>query len=369
MLAAVVLVLGLVAYTNSALHRRGQSYENVSALLGELDGLLHEESVLQWKTLADRNAPVKVARAVGTMRSRERTILDSLNPALPRSAVAQLQQQVTAYHEVLDQELQLLSIGKTSEARVIEQQRTDPLFQQLSSTVGAENHDLQATARNARTIADIVLFAAMFIAALAIGWLLYRFERAHIAAVRAGRELVAQQQIALEQAAATEALVRHQAMHDHLTGLPNRASFAEHLAASNGPLTTLLIDLDGFKQVNDTLGHSAGDALLVEVAARLRECVRETDAAARLGGDEFAVVLHGAAEDTAVRTAERILACLSRPYDIAGSTAHISASIGIAIGDAVCPTDQLLADADAAMYHSKRTGKASYTLHRPVLRS
>ncbi len=319
-LAGVVLVLGLVAYTNSALHRRGQSYEFASALLGELDSLLHEESVLQWKTLADRNAPVKVARAVGTLRNRERTILDSLSPELSRAAVAHLQQQVSAYHQVLDEELQLLSVGKTAEARVLEQQQTDPLFQQLSSAVGDENQFLQESARDARTIADSVLFAAMILAALAIGWLLYRFERAHLAAIRTGRELVAQQQIALEQAAAAEVLVRHQAMHDHLTGLPNRAMFAEHLATSAGLLTTLLIDLDGFKQVNDTLGHSAGDALLVEVGTRLRECVRETDVAARLGGDEFAVILPGTAQDTAVRTAERILVRLSQPYDLAGAS-------------------------------------------------
>ncbi|MET0521394.1 MAG: EAL domain-containing protein, partial [Jiangellaceae bacterium] len=128
-------------------------------------------------------------------------------------------------------------------------------------------------------------------------------------------------------------------------------------------------DLDGFKLVNDSLGHAAGDAVLAEVGARLRACVRNSDIVARLGGDEFAVLL--ADFETlheVIAVAERVLDQISRPFDLTGQDVFIGASVGIAVSDPTSPdADALVRDADLAMYHAKRTGKGRYEVFRPEM--
>ncbi|GEM_PF-2819894 len=158
----------------------------------------------------------------------------------------------------------------------------------------------------------------------------------------------------------------HQAFHDSLTGLPNRAEFDQRLrrrterrtAAGTG-LAVLFIDLDGFKAVNDRLGHEAGDILLEEVAFRIRRTVRPGDTVARLGGDEFVVLLERVEEEGAARAAaRRILRALDRPVRLGRHEVSISASIGIAFrASAPADPEDLVRRADRAMYEAKRTGK------------
>jgi diguanylate cyclase (GGDEF)-like protein len=161
--------------------------------------------------------------------------------------------------------------------------------------------------------------------------------------------------------------LRHQALHDALTGLPNRVlalDRAEQMLArsrrSNTPVAALYVDIDGFKHVNDTFGHAAGDELLRIVAQRLRSVVREGDTAARLGGDEFVILLEGATLDAGAElVAERLLEVLSLPYDLrdmGGRELCLSASIGIADGFRAT-AEALLAEADVAMYEAKSSGK------------
>jgi diguanylate cyclase (GGDEF)-like protein len=163
-------------------------------------------------------------------------------------------------------------------------------------------------------------------------------------------------------------LLRHQASHDPLTQLPNRALFTERAEAAGAAqdrtqqTAILLIDLDDFKSVNDTLGHHVGDALLVGVADRLRNCVRPCDTIARLGGDEFAILLPLASEREATALAERVMAALTTPINAAGHTLTAQASIGLA-QDASNDPDELLRSADLAMYAAKRSGKGTYARH------
>lgn len=157
------------------------------------------------------------------------------------------------------------------------------------------------------------------------------------------------------------------AYHDTLTGLANRGLFADRVAhalrkrsVSTHPPAVLFLDLDGFKSVNDSLGHAAGDALLVHAARRLRTSVRDSDTVARLGGDEFAVLLEaeaGTCPPPAMEVAERILSALTVPYRVGGTSAAVSASIGIAVAAAGMTPEQLLHHADQAMYAAKAAGK------------
>jgi diguanylate cyclase (GGDEF)-like protein/PAS domain S-box-containing protein len=166
---------------------------------------------------------------------------------------------------------------------------------------------------------------------------------------------------------AFEAELAHQANHDPLTGLPNRSRLAEHVAErfvrGGSGLACLFLDLDNFKVVNDSLGHGAGDELLVEVAARLRASVRPGDLVARFGGDEFVVVCEGVDENAAVALARRIVADLSRPVRLGGVDIRPHASVGVTVQtDEHDAAEELIRDCDIAMYQAKAGGKARITV-------
>jgi diguanylate cyclase (GGDEF)-like protein/PAS domain S-box-containing protein len=184
---------------------------------------------------------------------------------------------------------------------------------------------------------------------------------------------VAQDQIkqAMADLAEQAAQLKAQAFQDPLTGLSNRQLFNDHLAnALRGPYGTaveiLLLDLDDFKEVNDVLGHHAGDEMLIEVGRRLRACVRPNDVVARLGGDEFVVLLVGSLDPDAV--AERIVASLNVPVWIDGTMLRPSLSLGLAsINEDAVDASELLRRADVAMYAAKAAGKNRYLRFRPEM--
>jgi diguanylate cyclase (GGDEF)-like protein len=161
-----------------------------------------------------------------------------------------------------------------------------------------------------------------------------------------------------------------QALHDSLTGLPNRVLLRDRLdqaleraARRPGRVAALFVDLDAFKTVNDSLGHAAGDELLVEAARRILGCIRSSDTAARFGGDEFVVVLEDADEHEVASIAARILAELERPFEVRGRELPIGASIGIAVsGD---EDDDLLRNADLALYRAKAAGGGRSEIYEP----
>jgi len=166
-----------------------------------------------------------------------------------------------------------------------------------------------------------------------------------------------------------EAQVRHQATHDMLTGLPNRMLFHDRLRGAmqrtsrqNRHFALALLDIDGFKAINDNHGHPAGDALLQVVAERLQQQLRTSDTVARLGGDEFALILENIDDNAALLArCQQLGEELARPYPLEGRNggfeAHISASIGIALWQAAMHDDQLIQTADRAMYQAKAAGK------------
>ena len=176
---------------------------------------------------------------------------------------------------------------------------------------------------------------------------------------------------------ALEEQLRRTALHDELTGLPNRALLVDRLdeavdAALNGRpaddtegVTVLFIDLDGFKEVNDTRGHDAGDRLLVAVADRLRAAIRSNDTAARFGGDEFVVLLHTRALPTVLHIVDRIQSAIAQPVALPGGAVSVTASVGIAVALPGRVTGSaVLRDADRAMYRAKATRRGSWAVHQ-----
>ncbi|MFD8422892.1 putative bifunctional diguanylate cyclase/phosphodiesterase [Streptomyces sp. NPDC059466] len=178
-----------------------------------------------------------------------------------------------------------------------------------------------------------------------------------------------------------QAQLQHNAEHDPLTDLPNRALFTRRVQqALSGRRSTdrgtavLFIDLDGFKAVNDTIGHQAGDELLVQAARRLQDSVRHGDTAARLGGDEFAALIVGdgnrdrtAREQQIMELADRLRIKLSQPYAIDGNDVRVAASIGVGFAEPGLGAGELLRNADLAMYRAKAAGKGRVELYAPQM--
>jgi len=161
------------------------------------------------------------------------------------------------------------------------------------------------------------------------------------------------------------------ALYDHLTGLPNRTNFFDklefslsHARRNKSVLALLFIDLDGFKKVNDTLGHAMGDHLLEEVALRLRANIRKSDTVARMGGDEFTIILNNLQDiEGASCMAEKLIKAINQPIDLDGNTCNVGASIGIAVyPDHDGNINDLINAADSAMYQAKANGKNKYEI-------
>ncbi len=179
-----------------------------------------------------------------------------------------------------------------------------------------------------------------------------------------------------------ERKLRHLAYHDRLTGLANRELFHEDLQAvfsildrdTSKKYAVLFMDLDGFKQINDTLGHDKGDQLLVETARRIRDCLRDVDTAYRLGGDEFTALASGVRQvQDAQLVAERIQAAVRQPFFLGGPQ-DPPVSVGVSIGISIVPDNgttvqEVTKSADIAMYRSKETGKGRYTVYDPAMDS
>jgi diguanylate cyclase (GGDEF)-like protein/PAS domain S-box-containing protein len=186
-------------------------------------------------------------------------------------------------------------------------------------------------------------------------------------------------EIAIERKAFEDRLA-HSSLHDPLTGLPNRSLLLDRLGHALGRarragtgVAILFLDLDGFKVANDSLGHAAGDRLLVALARRLERALRPGDTVARFGGDEFCVLCDdlppGSARSRAVAIGERILGELAEPFSLDGSETFLQASIGIALGPSGAERpDDLLRDADAAMYHAKDSGKGRWVVFDDEMR-
>ncbi|MFD2165757.1 EAL domain-containing protein [Thalassotalea euphylliae] len=182
----------------------------------------------------------------------------------------------------------------------------------------------------------------------------------------------------IEERRKAESRLYYEAHHDALTRLPNRAMFTDRLTHAlrhvkrhqDRSFAVLFIDLDRFKVINDTLGHQVGDKFLIEIAARLKDCVRDNDVLARLGGDEFVILLDSLnCQDDVEEVADRIITAIEQPFDIEGNCLYSNASIGIALcSPSYEEASDILRDADAAMYQAKNLGRGRYVFFDDSMR-
>jgi diguanylate cyclase (GGDEF)-like protein len=364
LLVAIGATYGITAFrANADERRKGQ------VLLAQIEAAANRQNVEESTVtglgivVRDRSddaieIPLRdLSPTIVSLRFRARDQLAELDHlGFENESIAELSKAFEAYQDILDAQLRLLDQGSFDEAFSFDRRNVDISFNQLQRRVSEADALFEERAVQAGRIADVGTLVTILIAFVAL--ILFRN--------RAERER-----------RRFEEKLRHQVLHDDLTELPNRRLLKDRLehalARSNRrrePLGVMFIDLDGFKGVNDTLGHECGDLLLKLVAKRLSSSTRTTDTVARLGGDEFAVLLEDLALPFDIPTvAERLLAAISVPIEIADRTVVVSASIGVTIAEGDGETSgQLLANADVAMYAAKAAGKGTFQVFDPDMR-
>lgn len=265
-----------------------------------------------------------------------------------------LQAEQSAYRQAAD-ELIVMVTDRNPEAVTQDRLEVTPAYYTLQHDVTevSRSHHVQAQ----KLVADLRKVQTRMFAATVVG---FAIGLALVAAI--WRVMLGYQRRVLQHAEVSQ----HQALHDPLTGLANRLLFQRRLEDALDPASTepgdqlavMLIDMNGFKAVNDTLGHQAGDDVLVETGHRLRKVVRDGDTVARLGGDEFAVLLpRVGSTEAAVEIAERATGALRRNYLLPAGSAAVSGSVGMSLARAGSCAEDMLRHADAAMYRAKTSGK------------
>lgn len=346
----VVVLLAIAALTAVALDRLGDAADR------------HRQAVLVFTRLQVVTKSLEVAQErLGTAELRETPALMAETRALFARADAELRQledlgadrsgavvreRLEGYRLSIEDELGLVAAGRRTEARALDEAVVDVRFESFEDRLDELAEEWAGRARKVERTRRVGSATALMVAASLIAATVLRFVHAR----ERVRTLEEQRQ-----------RLSHRATHDSLTGLANRERFAalvDHALRDGTRPAVAFVDLDGFKDVNDRFGHSAGDVLLQVAAERIRSVVRSEDVAGRLGGDEFAVLLSTSSRtENAAVVAERIGARLAEPFSVDGRTVMVGASVGLAFGGGGDDADGLLRRADAAMYAAKRAGK------------
>ena len=361
----VALVLAAVGHLNTRWHAQADSSSATVTRIATVRGLLGNERDLQWRALSAGERSLEVAERLGRARGEEEELFEQLRRGELREP-ERLWAAVDLYHEALDAELARITLHRVDQAHQLERERTSPAHADLDRLLTRESEHAAAAARSGHRAADRMLAVALGLVVLLVGALLQRAAAAHHQSQRAAEALLAQQRAVSEALEREQEVVRHQARHDPLTGMANRLAFTEavhELRRDDRPVAVVLIDLDGFKDVNDRFGHATGDEVLRAVAARLLGAVRPGDLAARLGGDEFAVLAPVPDARTGAELARRIGAALEEPpVSVEVPAALGRAGVGASVGHVVGPgreLEELAHRADVEMYAAKAARRAA----------
>ncbi|MFI1994729.1 putative bifunctional diguanylate cyclase/phosphodiesterase [Actinoplanes sp. NPDC020271] len=347
MVAASLVVPAGSAAAITRLQQNAAHRAELRVSLGDMEVAAWQQDSLRTRAMLAKGLPSGLAQ----MRDRADATVDAIGADFARrnpgdAPARAVQEAFRTYDAAVDREFDLLADGDLLAAERVGEYQADPTFRALLTALDtASGHYARQerdSSRQART--GTVLILAL--AACIITGLLAQAHRIRSRALRRAT---------------------HQAGHDALTGLPNRVGLRDTMAATIGGeagAALVLIDLDRFKEVNDTLGHHVGDQLLIQAARRMRDTLREGETVARLGGDEFAVLLPGVTgADDAAAVAARLHEALREPFDLDGLSLTVAGSIGAALYPQHGSTpDQLLQRADIAMYTAKarRTGYAMF---------
>jgi diguanylate cyclase (GGDEF)-like protein len=352
MLALTALSLIGVASTRRSADTVARSSALADAYARANKAVSQEESLERKYRLARSSAARYDHAVAGAALHSALTKVDRAGKAEDRELVQRLRIRHREYDNAVLEVFAAVDIGDNALAAKINDTQVDPIFAEISSTIqhAAETHtQVSAAAVSSLHRMETLVFYLNF-AGFAIGLCLVT-----VLAIVVYRH----QKALLRQSMRNE----YEALHDALTGLPNRTLFAERIdqalatlpeAAGGRSVTVMLLDLDRFKEVNDTLGHHYGDELLKQVAARLAAAMRETDTVARLSGDEFALLLPGVDQPTAAERAHDVLHALHQSFTLLDVSVDIEASIGVAIAPRHASNPQdLMRCADLAMYNAK----------------
>ena len=349
-------------------HFRTISTCNTTALqvLTDIRADVNHSNAMEWQAIARRDVGPETTRLLGTQRAGVRAAIDRFAELKGPEDGQRIKAAFDAYVTSVSLEFSLLEAGRFADANEVDEQRVDPdfaalgaLVQQVAAQTRVAKAEASAAERRATwmigttAVALIAWFVAMFV----------RMRNREVAQAVQRSALEAQVSDSERRAAERE----FEANHDALTGLPNRRFFMRaverEISTQPGQVAVMLIDLDRFKDVNDTLGHRSGDEVLKQVGVRVRSMLRDEDVLARLGGDEFAVLVPSerriSAED-ALALADRIHAALEKALVVDSVPLSVSGSIGIALGPHDGDVaDTLLQHADIAMYAAKYGGDGS----------
>jgi diguanylate cyclase (GGDEF)-like protein len=331
--------------------------------LADAQSAAYAVNAAEWQAIARRRIePADAAsfgRDVAAVRSKLQAVAAADHAADP--VARQVSALLDRYGRAATVELSALRRGDVSTATAVDERRVDPLFDEIN--IALSRAVATTEARRAHSEQQAILAARLIVISAAAGMLI-----AIGLFARARRRMVVTE---LERSSLRSQVDERgfEADHDELTDLLNRrgffASLRETIAARDIRVAVLLLDLDGFKEINDTLGHAAGDALLQQIGPRLRGALRDSDAIARLGGDEFAVLVDvaGTTAHDAGEIGRRLRETLTAPFEVAGMSLQVRASVGVALyPEHGATAEELLRQADIAMYQAKqnRTGFAVY---------
>ncbi len=341
LVSAVAFAVG-VAFLISAVNYRARDAASREQLVTRIDELNSELDALLWRAVAKRVADVRTTEKAAAISDQVRTSLHELiaKEGSQRGLGAQAERYLTDSKLMFD----ALAIRDVTGALAMDKLVVSPTYASLAFDLDEQVDAHKASAERATKVATFGTFAILIAAGLFVALLFRLYERAR--------------------------RVAHRAYHDPLTGLANRALFFDRAAHAlslahrrEELVAVAFLDLDDFKLINDSLGHAAGDSLIVEVGKRLDECSRESDTVARLGGDEFAVLVEGVQAVPGIEgLTSRFSSVLAEPFVIGGRELRVRATIGWAIGDARSNVEDLLRNADLAMYAGKKQGKDRVTV-------
>ena len=320
----------------------------VAHSLARVSSLANEISRIEWTGTAGGIDPA-TAQADGTNASVK---LATTLAGVPQSSpgAASVRTSANDYIAAVRDELAARVAGRDEVAERIDEERVDPSFERLDTAIQSASAGATRQAYRSGKMGDVATVGILVLAALTLGMLFWRFDRTR--------------------------KIAYQAYRDPLTDLANRTLLTDRmthaltLAERRGEnVAAVFLDLDDFKTVNDSLGHAAGDALLVELAGRIRSCARESDTVARFGGDEFAIMLEGVTDASVVEGfCARLSLDLRRPVTVAGRPIIPRATLGYAISESgATDPEALLRNADLAMYSGKRDSKGSITAFEPEM--